>query len=93
MKANDALPFVPAMSHCEVIARPCGSLFDREIEFRGQRFTERISLEEPHRVVFTPLSGPVLGTIVNEIEGPEDNPRLRFSFAPGGRSHPRRIAR
>jgi len=90
MKANNALPFVPAMSHCEVIQRLSDSAFDREIEFRGQRFTERISLEEPHRVVFTRLSGPVLGTIVNAIEGPDDNPRLRFSFAlvvegtPGG---------
>jgi hypothetical protein len=55
--------------------------FDRDIEFRGQQFRERITLEEPHRVVFTRISGPVLGTIANEIEGPDDALQLRFSFA------------
>jgi hypothetical protein len=92
MKANNALPFVPAMTHCEVLQRLSDTVFDREIDFRGQRFTERITLEEPHRVVFTRTSGPVLGTIVNEIEGPDNDLRLRFSFAlvvegtPGGSS-------
>ena len=47
----------------------------------GERFTERITLEQPHRVTFTRIAGPVLGTIANEIEGPEDDLRLRFSFA------------
>jgi hypothetical protein len=56
-------------------------VFDRDIEFRGQRFTERITLEEPHRVVFTRIAGPVLGTIANEIEGGDDDLALRFSFA------------
>jgi Domain of unknown function (DUF1857) len=90
MKANNALPFVPAMSHCEVLQRLSDTVFDREIEFRGQRFTERITLDEPHRVVFTRTAGPVLGTIVNEIEGTDNDLRLRFSFAlviqgtPGG---------
>jgi Acetylaranotin biosynthesis cluster protein L len=81
MKANNALPFVPAMTHCEVVARHGETVFDREIDFRGQRFTERITLEQPHRVVFTRIAGPVLGTIANEIEGGEDDLRLRFSFA------------
>ena len=81
MKANNALPFVPSMTYCEVIGRHSDTVFDREIDFRGQRFTERITLEEPHRVVFTRISGPVLGTIANEIEGPDDDLRLRFSFA------------
>jgi hypothetical protein len=81
MKANNALPFVPAMTFCEVIQRYGDRVFDRDIDFRGQRFTERITLEEPHRVVFTRIAGPVLGTIANEIEGGEDDLRLRFSFA------------
>jgi hypothetical protein len=98
MKANNALPFVPAMSHCEVLQRLSDTVFDREIEFRGQRFTERITLEEPHRVVFTRISGPVLGTIVNEIEGPDSDLRIRFSFAlvvqcmPGGSPEERAYA-
>lgn len=90
-KANNALPFVPSMSHCEVTNRVSPTSFDREIDFRGDRFTERITLEAPHRVTFTRTAGPVLGTIVNEIEEDESGAlQLRFSFAlvvtgaPGG---------
>jgi hypothetical protein len=81
LKANNALPFVPSMTFCEVTERHGDTVFDRDIDFRGQRFTERITLEAPHRVVFTRIAGPVLGTIANEIEGPDDDLRLRFSFA------------
>jgi hypothetical protein len=81
LKANNALPFVPSMTFCEVTARHGDTVFDRDIDFRGQRFTERITLEAPHRVVFTRIAGPVLGTIANEIEGTDDDLHLRFSFA------------
>ncbi len=88
LKASNALPFVPSMTFCEVTQRHGDTVFDRDIEFRGQRFTERITLEHPYRVTFTRIAGPVLGTIVNEIEsganeieGPADDLRLRFSFA------------
>ena len=81
LKANNALPFVPSMTFCEVTDRISDTVFDRDIDFRGQRFTERITMEEPHRVTFTRIAGPVLGTIANEIEGPDDDLRLRFSFA------------
>ena len=80
-KANNALPFVPAMTQCEVLERRGELEFDREIEFRGQQFVERITLEPERRVTFTRIAGPVLGTIANEIEGPEDDLKLRFSFA------------
>ncbi len=86
LKANNALPFVPSMTFCEVTERYGDNVFDRDIALsigqgRGQRFTERITLERPHRVTFTRIAGPVLGTIANEIEGPADDLRLRFSFA------------
>ena len=81
LKANNALPFVPAMTSCEVTARLSDTVFDRDIEFRGQAMTERITLEAPHRVTFTRIAGPVLGTIANEIEGDADDLKLRFSFA------------
>jgi hypothetical protein len=90
LKANNALPFVPAMTYCEVTQRHSDTVFDRDIDFRGQRFTERITLEAPHRVTFTRIAGPVLGTIANEVEGDGDDLALRFSFAlvvhgvPGG---------
>jgi hypothetical protein len=81
LKANNALPFVPSMTFCEVTARHDDTVFDRDIDFRGQRFTERITLEAPHRVVFTRIAGPVLGTIANEIGGADEDLHLRFSFA------------
>ena len=86
LKANNALPFVPSMTYCEVTQRHGDRVFDRDIALsmgqgRGQRFTERITLEQPHRVTFTRIAGPVLGTIANEIEGAGDDLRLRFSFA------------
>jgi hypothetical protein len=95
LKANNALPFVPAMTYCEVTRRHSDTVFDRDIALsigqgRGQRFTERITLEPPHRVTFTRIAGPVLGTIANEIESTDDELALRFSFAlvvlgvPGG---------
>ncbi|MFC4948003.1 SRPBCC family protein [Pseudonocardia sp. GCM10023141] len=90
-KAGNALPFVPIMSRCEVTVRHSAQCFDRDIEIRGEAFTERVTLEEPHRVVFTRIAGPVLGTIANEIEGQGSHDlALRFSFAlvvggvPGG---------
>jgi hypothetical protein len=73
-----------------VTRRHSDTVFDRDIDFRGQRFTERITLEAPHRVIFTRIAGPVLGTIANEVEGEDDDLALRFSFAlvvtgvPGG---------
>jgi Domain of unknown function (DUF1857) len=90
LKANNALPFVPSMTYCEVTERHGEVVFDRDIDFRGERFTERITLDHPYRVTFTRIAGPVLGTIANEIEGTEDDLVLRFSFAlvvhgvPGG---------
>jgi hypothetical protein len=81
LKASNALPFVPSMTFCEVTQRYGDTVFDRDIDFRGERFTERITLEARHRVVFTRIAGPVLGTIANEIEGPDTDLRLRFSFA------------
>ena len=80
-KANNALPFVPVMSECTVVARYSETCFDRDIRIGGEEFRERVTLEQPHRVVFTRLSGPVLGTIANEIEGADEDLQLRFSFA------------
>ena len=81
LKADNALPFVPSMTFCEVTDRLSDTTFDRDIDFRGDRFTERITLEKPHRVTFTRIAGPVLGTIANEIEGGGSDIQLRFSFA------------
>ncbi|MFD5827260.1 SRPBCC family protein [Lentzea sp. NPDC060358] len=81
LKANNALPFVPAMSHCEIVERLDEHTFDREIELFGERQVERVSLYPESRVVFTRVAGSVLGTIVNDIEDTPEGLRLRFSFA------------
>jgi hypothetical protein len=81
LKANNALPFVPSMTQCVVTERYSDTVFDREIVLRDQPHTERITLQEPQRVVFTRIAGAVLGTIANEIEGDDEDLHLRFSFA------------
>lgn len=81
LKANNALPYVASMTDCVVTERYGNDVFDRDIVLRGQPHTERIHLQEPRRVVFTRIAGPVLGTIANEIEGDDDDLHLRFSFA------------
>jgi Domain of unknown function (DUF1857) len=79
-KANNALPFVPSMTYCEVISQS-GNVIEREIEFRGDRFGERVTLTEPEQVVFERTWGPVLGVIRNEIlQDPGGELRLRFAF-------------
>jgi Domain of unknown function (DUF1857)/SnoaL-like domain len=81
MKANNALSFVPAMTHCHVLQRESDSVFVREIEFRGERCRERITLTPEQRVKFERLDGSVLGTILNLIEEDQDGLGLRFSFS------------
>ena len=79
-KANDALPFVPSMTHCEVFERT-ENVIVREIEFRGERFGERVTLNPQESVVFERTWGSVLGTIRNEIlEENSGEIQLRFSF-------------
>ena len=80
-KALDAVPYVEAISSCREINRLGPTVFDREIELAGARYVERVWLEEPNRVVFTRLDGPVLGTITNEILEDGGELALRFQFA------------
>ena len=79
-KAGNALPFVPAMTFCEV-TNQTGNVIEREIELRGERFGERVTLDRPNGVVFERTFGTVLGTIHNDIlEEPSGELSLRFSF-------------
>ena len=81
MKANNALPFVAAITRCEVLEHRSARQFVREIELRGQKMRELVTIEPETRVTFERLSGPVLGTITNEIDEDERGVlRLRFSF-------------
>jgi hypothetical protein len=79
-KANNALPFVPSMTLCEVSERD-ENLIVREIEFRGERFGERVTLQPQDSVVFERTWGSVMGTIHNDILEDDDGElQLRFSF-------------
>jgi len=80
LKAENALPFVPAMTRCEVIERTHDTIL-RTIEFRGQEFGERITFTPMQQVRFERTYGPILGTICNDIDEDDDgNLLLRFSF-------------
>jgi hypothetical protein len=81
MKADNALPFVPVMSKCDVVERTPNGL-TRDIEIRGEPARERITFYPERKVVFLRLSGFADGFIVNEIldDGAGDL-KLRFSFA------------
>ena len=63
MKAENALPFVPGMAKCDVVARSENGLV-RDIVFRGEDARERITLYPEEKVVFVRESGNVDGFIV-----------------------------
>lgn len=80
LKADNALPFVPAITHCEVLERESPTRFVREIEFRGERVRERVTLSPETVVTFERLSGSVRGTIQNFIDEDAGGLHLRFRF-------------
>jgi ketosteroid isomerase-like protein len=80
LKADNALPFVPAMTRCEVIERTGDTLL-RTIEFRGQEFAERVTFTPERQVRFERTHGSILGTISNDLEEDDDGKLLlTFSF-------------
>jgi hypothetical protein len=80
LKAENALPFVPAMTRCDVVERT-GDTLVRTIEFRGQEFGERVTFTPKTQVRFDRTYGPVLGTIRNDLEERDDGELwLTFSF-------------
>lgn len=80
-KAENALPYVKAMTHCELLERGEGYLL-REIEFRGERARERVTFEPERKVTYTRQPGcSVQGTIENEIlDADGGDLELRFTF-------------
>lgn len=81
LKAENALPFVAAMTHCKVLERTKDGLI-REIVFRGETMKEKITYNPEKSVTFERMSGKAMGTILNEIvEDPKEGLQLRFTFA------------
>ncbi len=80
LKAEDAVPFVPAMTYCKVTGRFENGLF-RDIVFNGEPMAEKIVFYPEERVEFIRTAGIETGTIVNEIlEDADGGLGLRFAF-------------
>jgi hypothetical protein len=77
MKAENALPFVPGMTRCEVVERKDNTIL-REITFAGDDFKEFITLHAPVQVQFERVGTG--GFIQNTISESERGPLLTFTF-------------
>lgn len=77
MKAENALPFVKAMSRCEVVERS-GNTILRDITVQGSNHRERITLFEPVQVHFERLDEA--GFIENTISQSDFGLLLTFTF-------------
>jgi hypothetical protein len=81
MKANNALPFVPAMKKCEVLEKGEGWLV-RDVVVGNEALREKVTFEPERRVVFERVAGNEPGQIENTLgEDAQGNLTLTFSFA------------
>ena len=78
MKAENALPFVPGMSKCEVVERH-DNIILRDVTFAGSSHRERITLHAPVQVHFERVGEN--GFIENTISDSERGLLLSFTFA------------
>lgn len=78
MKAVDALPFVPAMTRCDVVERG-ENMLRREITVGGGDFEERITFYPPVQVHFERVGSG--GFIENTISDSASGLLLTFTFA------------
>lgn len=79
------------MTKCVVISQT-DTVIEREVEFRGEPFGERITFDPQEQVTLVRTSGSVLGEIRNRIEEENGELSLRFSFdlqPPGARARRR----
>jgi hypothetical protein len=77
MKAENALPFVPGMSRCDLIERKNNTIL-REVTFAGDDFKEFITLHEPVQVQFERVGSG--GFIQNTISESDKGLLLTFTF-------------
>lgn len=78
MKANNALPFVPGMSRCDVISRSDNGLL-RQISLPTGDYEERITFFPPVQVQFERVGSD--GFIQNTISESEKGLWLTFTFS------------
>lgn len=79
MKAENALPFVPAMRECTVMSRS-GNTLVRNVVTRDERFTERVTFTPQVQVLFdrTDGAGRDAGWIANVLSEGERGLLLTF---------------
>jgi hypothetical protein len=77
MKAENALPFVPGMTKCEVVERR-GNVIVRDVTFAGTSHRERILLHAPVQVQFERVGEN--GFIQNTISDSDAGLLLSFTF-------------
>lgn len=82
MKAENALPFVPAMQACTVLERFEGGLV-REVRTRGERFEERVTFTPEVQVLFhrSDAGGNPAGWISNTVSDSDRGLLLTFALA------------
>jgi hypothetical protein len=79
-KAEDPVPFIPAITACQILERyPDGGLLREIVIGYEHRQRERARFEPEDRVVFAQLTDPNLTTIVNEIGADADGPTLTLA--------------
>ena len=80
LKAENPVPFLEAMSACDVIERGDDWLL-RNFTLRGEDMQERVTFEPQERVTFVRTRSSAMGTIMNEIVELDDGEiGLRFTF-------------
>ena len=81
MKAENAVPFVPAMQSCVVVERWSDGLL-REVVNDGRRFREKITFTPPVQVHFERQNSPEhAGWITNVISESKQGLFVTFTFA------------
>jgi hypothetical protein len=78
MKAENALPFVPGMTKCDMVERT-GNIIVRDVTFAGNSHRERITLHRPVQVHFERVGES--GFIENTISDSAHGLLLSFTFA------------
>lgn len=72
-KAEDPVPFIPAITACDVLERHGDGSLVREIVIGDQtRQRERVTFEPMRRIVFEQLTDPDLLAIVNQVDDDAD---------------------
>lgn len=80
LKAENPVPYLDAMSACEVVDRGENWLL-RDFTLRGEDMQEWVTFEPEERVTFERTRSSAMGTIMNEIVTGEDGGMgLRFTF-------------